>query len=72
VTSGSAITRDELREKIDRGDMFHLFEVLPEPYYRKHHLPGAKHLPPSDVSATIERLVPDRNAEIVLYCWDDH
>ena len=66
------ISRDELRQKIDRGDAFTLFEVLPEPYYRKHHLPGAVHMPPTDVEDTAARLVADKNAEIVLYCWDDH
>ena len=66
------ISRDELRLKINRGDPFTLFEVLPEPYYRKHHLPGAVHMPPDDVEATARRVVPDRAAEIVLYCWDDH
>ena len=35
------ITREELREKIERGDDFHLFEVLGKMYFRKHHLPGA-------------------------------
>jgi hypothetical protein len=29
-------------------------------------------MPPTEVLATAERIVPDRNAEIVLYCWDDH
>ena len=72
MTDRSVITRDELREKIDRGDAFHLFEVLPEPYYRKHHLPGALHMPPNDVEATVQRIAPELDAEIVLYCWDDH
>lgn len=66
------ISREELRQKIERGDRFHLFEVLPEPYYRKHHLPGAVHLPPADIEATVTRLAPDKDADIVLYCWDDH
>jgi rhodanese-related sulfurtransferase len=69
---GSAISREELRSKIERGDRFFLFEVLPEPYYRKHHLPGAVHLPPNDVAATVARLAPDKGSEIVLYCWDEH
>lgn len=68
----NVITRDELREKIERKDAFFLFEVLPEMYYRKHHLPGALHMAPTDVEGTISRLVPDKAAEIVLYCWDDH
>ena len=66
------ISREELRLKIEGGDKFFLFEVLPEPYYRKNHLPGALQLPPNDVVATVERLVPDKNADVVLYCWDDH
>lgn len=70
--NGNTITRDELRAWIERGDRFFLFEVLPEPYYRKHHLPGALHMPPTDVLGTAARVVPDRDAEIVLYCWDDH
>ena len=66
----ASISRDELRAKIERGDDFALFEVLPTMYWRKHHLPGARSLPPSEVSELVPRLVPDRSAEIVLYCWD--
>jgi rhodanese-related sulfurtransferase len=72
VTQRSSISRDELREKIDRGDSFILFEVLPEPYYRKHHLPGAVHMAPNDVEATVQRVAPEKDTDIVLYCWDDH
>lgn len=72
MTTRATITRTELREKLDRGDTFFLFEVLPEPYYRKHHLPGAIHMAPGDVVETAERFAPDKDAEIVLYCWDDH
>jgi rhodanese-related sulfurtransferase len=72
VSNRNAISREELRLKIERGDNFSLFEVLPEPYYRKQHLPGALHMPPNDVAATAEHLVPDKHADVVLYCWDDH
>jgi rhodanese-related sulfurtransferase len=72
VSARATISRDELRQKIDRGDSFILFEVLPEPYYRKHHLPGAVHISPNDVEATVQRVAPDKDTEIVLYCWDDH
>jgi rhodanese-related sulfurtransferase len=65
------ISREELREKIARGDPFHLFEVLGKMYFRKHHLPGARNLPPDEVRALAPALVPERDAEIVLYCWDD-
>jgi len=72
TTHGTAITRDELRAKLDRRDDFYLFEVLPEPYYRKHHLPSARHLPPDDIVGVVERTVPSKSAEIVVYCWDEH
>jgi rhodanese-related sulfurtransferase len=70
--SRTTISRDELRAKIERGDKFFLFEVLPIAYYRKHHLPGAVHMPPNDILETAQRIAPDKRAEIVLYCWDDH
>ena len=66
------ISRDELREKIERKEPFFLFEVLPEMYYRKHHLPGALHMAPTGIESTVQRLVPDKAADIVLYCWDEH
>jgi rhodanese-related sulfurtransferase len=64
------ITRDELKAKMDRGDTFALFEVLPLMYWRKHHLPGAKNMPPTEVASVAAEHVPDKDTEVVLYCWD--
>jgi rhodanese-related sulfurtransferase len=64
------IGRDELRAKMDRGDPFILLEVLAPQYYRHSHLPGALNLPPGKVAEMAPDLLPDKNAEIVLYCWD--
>ena len=47
------ITREELKEKLDRGDSFALFEVLPPMFFRKHHLPTAKNLPPTQVATLV-------------------
>ncbi len=66
----ATIERDELKEKIERGDAFALFEVLPAMYWRRHHLPGARSLPPEQVRELVPQLVPDKRAEIVVYCWD--
>ena len=66
----ATISRDELRARIERGDGLHLFEVLGPMYFRKHHLPGARNLPPDRVRELAPQLVPDTGAEIVLYCWD--
>jgi rhodanese-related sulfurtransferase len=64
------IGREELRAKIDGGDPFVLLEVLAPQYYRHSHLLGALNLPPGKVGAISSTLLPDKNAEIVLYCWD--
>jgi len=64
------IGRDELRAKMDRGDPFILLEVLDPQYYRHSHLPGALNLPPGKVAELAPDLLPDKEAEIVLYCWD--
>jgi rhodanese-related sulfurtransferase len=64
------IGRDELQAKIDRGDPFILLEVLAPQYYRHSHLPAAMNLPPGKVEEIAPALLPDKNAEIVLYCWD--
>jgi rhodanese-related sulfurtransferase len=59
------ITREELKEKMDRGDDFVLLEALSEDSYRRAHLPGAIRF--KDTSRAPE-LLPDRRAEIVAYC----
>jgi rhodanese-related sulfurtransferase len=64
------IDRDELRAKMNRGDPFILLEVLAPPYYRHSHLPGALNLPPGKVAEMAPDLLPDKEVEIVLYCWD--
>lgn len=72
MTAVATISRDELHQKIERGDDFYLFEVLAEPYYRRHHLPGARLMLPAEVKQTVTTAAVPKEAEIVLYCWDDH
>jgi rhodanese-related sulfurtransferase len=62
------ISRDELKEKIDRKDDFLLVETLPATAYHHNHLPGAINLPPDRVSELATQLLPDKGAEIVVYC----
>jgi rhodanese-related sulfurtransferase len=65
------IGRDELQKTMDRGDPVVLLEVLAPQYYRHSHLPGALNLPPVKVAEMAPELLPDKEAEIVLfYCWD--
>ena len=41
------ITREELKEKMDRGDEFVLLETMGEDAYRQMHLPGARSASPT-------------------------
>ena len=64
----TVISHDELKAKMDRADKFFLVEALPTPYYRHTHLPGAINLPPDKVQDLAPVLLPDKAAEIIVYC----
>ena len=67
VTIGQ-ISRDELREKIERGDEFVLIDALAPMSFAHSHLPGAINLPPEWVDERGPRRIPDPSTEIVVYC----
>ena len=62
------ITRVELQQRLSSANRPTLVEALPEKYYRDGHLPGALHLPHTEVAERAPALLPDRDAEIVVYC----
>lgn len=64
------IERDELRNRLDSDAETVLLEALPERYYQEGHLPGARQVPhePAALTALAPRLLPDRDAFIVVYC----
>ena len=66
--SERTITLRELREKLNRGDPVTLVEILPPPRYREGHLPGAIYIPPVQVHELAPKRLPDKSAEIVVYC----
>ena len=63
----AAISRDELKMKIDRAEKFRLVETLPAASYHHAHLPGAINLPPDQVKQLAPTLLPDKAADIVVY-----
>ncbi len=65
VEAVETIMREELKEKMDRGDEFVLVETMPETSYRRQHLPGAINLQGTN---QIPTLLPDKSAEIITYC----
>lgn len=62
------ITRDELRRKLEVGEPFVLVDALPPMSFAHSHLPGAINLPPPRVDASVAKRIPDKDAEIVVYC----
>ena len=62
------ISRENLKAKMDQGEYFVLVETLPEEQYRHAHLPGALNLPPDQVKELASELLPDKEADIVVYC----
>jgi len=59
------IDRSTLQQRLGTAT---LVEALPEKYWRDWHLPGARHLPHDRVKELAAGVLPDRNAEIVVYC----
>ncbi len=75
--SGAELLRD-IKSRIEQIDPSKVHELLEEGVaiidvreteeYAAGHLPGAKHVPKSYLETRIEGVVPDRSAQIVLYC----
>lgn len=61
-------TVDEIKARLDRGERFHLVDVREESEWARDHLPGAFHLGKGVIERDVEQRIPDKNAEVVLYC----
>src|SRR5262249_34654333 len=62
------LTVDQVKSKLDRGERFYLIDVREESEWAKDHAAGAVHLGKGVIERDIEQRIPDRQAEIVLYC----
>ncbi|MGH7573052.1 MAG: rhodanese-like domain-containing protein [Gemmatimonadota bacterium] len=62
------ITRDELKTALDEGRDLTIVESLAPQSYEQAHLPGAINVPREQVRELAPRLLPDKDAEIVVYC----
>ena len=64
----ATISREELKNKLDRGDDFILVETQSEKQYQHAHLPSAVNLPPDRVRELAPEVLPEKDADIVVYC----
>ena len=62
------ISRNELQARLSANPALVLLEALPEKYYNDWHLPGARHFPHDQARTLAPSVVPDKAAEIVVYC----
>jgi rhodanese-related sulfurtransferase len=62
------IGRDELRRRLDDGAPLVLVDALAPIAFARSHLPGAINLTPEWVDERAPRRIPDRDAEVVVYC----
>lgn len=63
------ISIPELRSRQEQpGAKLHLFDVREDNEWHKGYIPGAEHLGKGIIERDIERLIPDPETEIILYC----
>jgi rhodanese-related sulfurtransferase len=62
------VSRESLWQKIESSEEFVLVDALSPMSYAASHLPGAISMPPEWVDVRAPRLIPDRDAEVIVYC----
>jgi len=58
----------EVKQRLDRGDQFHLVDVREQSEFAAGRLPGALHLGKGVIERDIEKTIAETTAEIILYC----
>lgn len=58
----------EVKERLDAGEKLTLIDTREDSEWARGHLPGAMHLCKGVIERDIEAAVPDKNAELILYC----
>lgn len=58
----------EVKAKIDQGEKFYFIDVREDHEWEKSHIIGAEHLGRGILERDIENKIPDKTAEIILYC----
>ena len=61
-------TIDEIQAQLQQGDPFYLVDVREDSEWAAGHIAGATHLGKGILERDIETRIPDKDADIVLYC----
>lgn len=62
------VTIEAVRAKQARGDRFVLVDVREDSEWDQSRIPGSQHIGRGVLERDIESRIPDKDAEIVLYC----
>lgn len=62
------IGTQELAQRLRGAEPPLVAEILPPPYFARGHLPGAVNLPLEGFAENAARSLPQKAAEIVVYC----
>jgi rhodanese-related sulfurtransferase len=61
-------TAAEVQERLARGEDFQLIDVREDHEFEIDHAAGARHVGRGVLERDIEGVVPDKDADVVLYC----
>jgi rhodanese-related sulfurtransferase len=62
------LTIDQVWSKLSKGERFHFVDTREDDEWRAGHAKGAVHIGKGVLERDVETKIPDKNAEIVLYC----
>ncbi len=66
------VSAKELKKKIDNNEDFILVDFLGRKSYEARHIPGAINIPVNEIKGKTEEKLPDKSAEIIVYCSSKH
>ena len=62
------VTVPDVKSRLEAGEDFFLLDVREESEFAAGHLPKALHVGKGVIERDIERIIPNINAQIILYC----
>ena len=62
------VTIGDVKRKLDAKEQFHFIDVREDHEFAKDRAEGAIHLGRGIVERDIERVIPQKDAQIILYC----
>ena len=68
----TTVSTTDLKAKLDGKQSITVVETLAPERYREAHIPGALNIPPERITELAPRLLPNKDAEIVTYCSNNH